>query len=81
MATKIIECNNSWKPVKVEIEFTSPEQLAVFVQLFGTHQVLPILKQNPHLKDEDVSQLLDQITPNAVWRNLSNILKRHYGDE
>ena len=81
MATKIIEYDNSWKPVKVEIEFTSPEQLAVFVQLFGTHQVLPILKQNPYLNDEDVSQLMDQITPNDVWCNLSTILKRHYGDE
>lgn len=82
MATKIIESSNNWKPVTIEIEFTSPEQLAVFVELFGTHQVIPILKRSDFLKDkvtdETVQDLINKIAPYDVWSKLSDILTKHH---
>lgn len=79
MATTIID-TKSWKPVTVNIVFTSPEQLAVFVELFGTHKSVKILEQCERLKGEDVSDLMRQLAPHDVWSTLNDILKRHYGE-
>lgn len=35
MATKIISKNTNWDPVKIEINFETREQLAVFVEVMG----------------------------------------------
>ena len=40
MATKIIPTPTEFKPVKIEIEFTTPEQLAMFVQVMGVPAVI-----------------------------------------
>ena len=82
MATKIIESSNNWKPVTIEIEFTSPEQLAVFVELFGTHQVTSILKHSEFLKDKvenkTIQDLINEITPYDVWSKLKDILTKYH---
>lgn len=37
MATKIIKEQSVWNPVKIEIDFETPEQLAAFVVLYGNN--------------------------------------------
>lgn len=83
MATKIITNKRDWQPVKIEIEFTTREQLAVFVALMGdTHDTACMIRANDalrflntanHMSIDCIDKTIDSIMDIEVWRELKDI--------
>jgi hypothetical protein len=84
MATKIINMKSDWTPVKIEIDFTTREQLAVFLQVMSMLEDIPkIIKDDPYsslavdlladMSSHEISDVLNSIIDLSVWEQLQAI--------
>lgn len=86
MATKIISKNTNWDPVKIEINFETREQLAVFVEVMGksdkVQEMIDADKENSGGMIEDMSSseiedAFDEIIDHRAWEQLKNIVNNY----
>lgn len=82
MATKIIDNQTEWKPVKIEMEFTTREQLAMFVEIMGSSFTIAevISKMSDvacdvteNMDQDDMEPVIDQLVDAATWLKLKTI--------
>lgn len=82
MATKIITNQTEWKPVKIEMEFTTRQQLAMFVEMMGSaHSIAEVIKENSDITCDvtecmelfEMEHAIDQMINVNTWNQLKSI--------
>lgn len=82
MATKIITNQTEWKPVKIEMEFTSRQQLAMFVEMMGSaYSIAEVIKENSDIACDvtecmelfEMENAIDQMIDVDTWKRLKLI--------
>lgn len=81
MATKIIHRPTEFKPVKIEMEFTSREQLAAFIQVMhnpisvaeSIRGKFPVTKQAELMNVADICDAIDELTTTEVLDKLAKL--------
>lgn len=83
MATKIIDRKQrGWDPVTIEMEFTTREELAVFLEMLGSHismaDAIKEMSHTHHIVDrmtaDEISTTIDSMMDLETWRELMIML-------
>ena len=83
MATKIITNQTEWKPVKIEMEFTNRQQLAVFVEMMGSsYTIAEVISKmsvvacdvTENMDMDEMERAIDQLVDAATWLKLKNMV-------
>lgn len=83
MATKIIDNQTEWKPVKIEMEFVTREQLAMFVEIMGSSLTIAeaISKMSDvacdvteNLDVYEMERAIDHMIDNVTWQKLKTMV-------
>lgn len=83
MATKIITNQTEWKPVKIEMEFITREQLAMFVEIMGSSfMIAAVISQTTDVACDvtenldvcDMERAIDHMIDSVTWSKLKNIV-------
>lgn len=74
MATKISSKSTDWNPVKIEINFETRDQLAMFVEVMGMADQIMELITSPHVQANLACHMIGNLSPLEIADALNGIV-------
>jgi hypothetical protein len=74
MATKIISKSTDWNPVKIEINFETRDQLALFVEVMGMSNQIMELITSPDVQADLSCRMIENLTPFEIEDAINGIV-------
>lgn len=87
MATKIITNRPEWTPVKIEMEFTTRHQLAMFVEIMGSaHMIAEVIKNDGRIACDvtenmeliEMEDAIGEMIDGTTWNQLNSIANANF---